>query len=321
MIAALERERDALDAPGHVEPVDPDDGSPDPGSACSCSAIAFAPSISPSMCSIRVRRSISRISCVATRSAVAQHRHAVAELEDLVEPVRDEDDAPALRDEVARRLEHALDLGLAERRGRLVEDEQARVADEQTGDLDELPLADRERLDGRPELHVAEAELVEDAARVLGEAATPVEERHVEPAEEDVVLDAELGNEAQLLVHERDAVRLRVVRVPERDLLAVEADHALVRPDEPDERLHERALAGAVVPADRVHLADPDVEREAPHGAHRAVATSRGRRPRGCTGAAEASPRANGIRTWWPDPVRRSSIEARTTALRRCRPS
>ena len=72
---------------------------------------------------------------------------------------------------------------------------------------------------GGPELHVAEAELVEDAARVLGEAAPPVEQRDVEPAEEDVVLDAELGDEAQLLVHERDPVRLRVVRVAERELL------------------------------------------------------------------------------------------------------
>ena len=145
--------------------------APDPGSACSCSTCVFAPSISPSMCAMSERRSISRISCVPTRIAVAQHRHAVAQLEDLVEPVRDEDDAAPLRDEVARRPEHALDLRLAQRRGRLVEDEQARVADEEAGDLDELPLADRERLDRGPELHVAEAELVEDAARVLGEAA------------------------------------------------------------------------------------------------------------------------------------------------------
>ena len=99
----------------------------------------------------------------------------------------------------------------------------------------------------------------------------PVEERDVDPAEEDVVLDAELGDEAQLLVHERDPVRLRVVRVAERELLAVEADHALVGLDEADERLHEGALAGAVVPADRVHLAGADVEREAPDRAHRAV--------------------------------------------------
>ena len=66
-------------------------------------------------------------------------------------------------------------------------------------------------------------------ARVLGQTAAPVDERHVEATEIDVVLDAELGDEAELLVHERDPVRLRVVRVPERDLLAVEADHAFVR--------------------------------------------------------------------------------------------
>ena len=203
--------------------------------------------------------------------SVAQHRHAVAQLEDLVEPVRDEDDAAALGDEVARRPEHALDLGLAQRRRRLVEDQQARVADEQAGDLHELPLADRERLDRSAELHVAEAELVEHAPRLLGETAPAVEQRDVDPSEEDVVLDAELGDEAQLLVHERDPVRLRLVRVAERELLAVEADHALVGLDEADERLHERALAGAVVPADRVHLAGADVEREAPNRTHRAV--------------------------------------------------
>ena len=205
----------------------------------------------------------------ADAPAVAQHGHAVAELEDLVEPVRHEDDAPALRDEVARCAEHALDLRLAEGRGRLVEDQQARVPDEQPCDLDELAFADRERLDRRPELNVPEAELVEDGASLLRESPPPVEQRHVEPAQEDVVLDAQLGHEAELLVHERDAVTLRVERVPERELLALEADRALVGPDEPDERLHERALAGAVVPADRMHLPGPDVERQPLHRPHR----------------------------------------------------
>jgi hypothetical protein len=204
-------------------------------------------------------------------AAVSQHRHAIAELEHLVEAVGHEDDAAPLRNELARRSEHALDLRLAERRGRLVEDQQARVAHEETSDLDELPLADREGLDERSKLHVREAELVEDTARMLREAAPAVEEGHVEPTEEDVVLDAELRDEAELLVHERDPVRLRVERVPERQLDAVEADDPLVRPHEPDEGLHEGALAGAVVPADGVHLADPDVERELADGAHRPV--------------------------------------------------
>ena len=153
----------------------------------------------------------------ADAPAVAQHRHAVGELEDLVEPVRHEDDAPALRDEVTRCAEHALDLRLAEGRGRLVEDQQARVPHEQPCDLDELAFADRERLHRRSELHVPQAELVEDGASLLRESPPPVEQRHVEPAQEDVVLDAQLGHEAELLVHERDAVTLRVERVSERE--------------------------------------------------------------------------------------------------------
>ena len=198
--------------------------------------------------------------------AVAKHGHAVAELEDLVEPVRDEDHASPLRDEVARGAEHALDLGLAERCRRLVQDEQPRVADEQAGDLHELPLADRERLDGGAELDVTEAELVEDVARVLRQTPAPVDERDVQPAEVDVVLHAELGDETELLVDEGDPVRLRVLGVPQRELLALEADHAFVGPDEPDERLDESALAGAVVPADGVHLARTHVQRESAYG-------------------------------------------------------
>jgi hypothetical protein len=110
----------------------------------------------------------------------------------------------------------------------------------------------------------------------IRKASPPVEQRHAEPAEEDVVLDAELRHEAQLLVHERDPVRLGVVRVAERQLLAIEADRPLVRPDEADERLHECALARAVVPADRVHLADADVEREIPNRPDGAVGLREG---------------------------------------------
>ena len=240
--------------------------------------------------------------------AVAQHRHAIAELEDLVEPVRDEDDAPTLRDELARRPEHPLDLRLAERRGRLVEDEQACVADEQAGDLDELPLADREGLDGGPELHVAEAELVEDAPRVLGEAAPPVEERDVEPPEEDVVLDAELGDEAQLLVHERDPVRLRLVRVPERELLAVEADHAFVRPDEADEAFTRVLLPAPLCPQIACTSPTRTSSERLLYRAHRAVRLREADDLEEHRCGRGVGRGANGIRTKLPDPVRRSSL-------------
>ncbi len=166
---ALERQRDAVDAAGHGQPLDPDNRFARAGHGVlvlrhRLHALHLAEHLLDQGAPIDlvdlVRRDV---------HSVAQHRHAVAELEDLVEPVRDEDDAPPLRDEVARRTEHALDLGLAERCRRLVQDQQPRVADEQARDLDELPLSDRERLDGGAELDVAEAELVEDAACVLSD--------------------------------------------------------------------------------------------------------------------------------------------------------
>ena len=243
-----------------------------------------------------------------TQHPVSEHGHAIAQLEDLVEPVRHEDDAALLRDELARRPEHALDLRLAQCRGRLVQDEQASVAHEEAGDLDELPLADRERLDRGPELHVAEPELVEDAPSLLGEPPPPVEQRDVQPSEEDVVLDAELRNEAQLLVHERDPVPLRLVRVTERKLPAVEQDRPFVGPDEADEALHESALAGAVVPADRVHLADPDVERKASNRLDRAVRLGEVDDLEEHLRARLSRQTKNGIRAILPpDPVLRSS--------------
>ena len=68
----------------------------------------------------------------------------VGDLEDLAQAVRDVDDARALVGERADDALHARDLDVGERRGRLVEDEDARVAGEQPRDLDELALGDDE---------------------------------------------------------------------------------------------------------------------------------------------------------------------------------
>ena len=80
-------------------------------------------------------------------AAVLQHRRAVGEAEDLREPVRDVEDAEAARLELLDDREHALELGAGEDRRRLVEDEDARVERERTGDLDELALGDAEPRD------------------------------------------------------------------------------------------------------------------------------------------------------------------------------
>ena len=76
----------------------------------------------------------------ADQLAVAQHDDAVAGLDDLVQAVRNEDDRDALRLEAGDDLEQLLGLGERQARGRLVEDDEARVEAQRLGDLDHLLL-------------------------------------------------------------------------------------------------------------------------------------------------------------------------------------
>ena len=76
--------------------------------------------------------------------ATAQHRHAVGDGLDLVELVRDEDDGLPLLGHRAQSFEERFGLLRSEHGGRLVHDQNARLAVERLQDLDALLLADRE---------------------------------------------------------------------------------------------------------------------------------------------------------------------------------
>ena len=79
--------------------------------------------------------------------AVAQHGDAIGDGKDLLEAVRDVDDADAVRLEQRDDAEQALDLALGQRRRRLVHDDDLRVGADRLGDLDDLLLGHAERLD------------------------------------------------------------------------------------------------------------------------------------------------------------------------------
>ena len=81
--------------------------------------------------------------------AVAQDRDAVGDLLQLVHLVRDVDDADAARLQFADDLEQFGDLGVVQRRGRLVHDQHARVERQRLGDLDHLLLGDGQAADDR----------------------------------------------------------------------------------------------------------------------------------------------------------------------------
>ena len=106
---------------------------------------------------------------------VAEHGRAIADLVDLLEMVRDVEDRDAALLHPAHALEQPLDALRLERRGRLVEDQEARADRERAGDLDDLLLLDRELRRGLVDVEV-EAPLEQEprapagAARASGRA-------------------------------------------------------------------------------------------------------------------------------------------------------
>ena len=86
---------------------------------------------------------------LAHRAPVAQHHDAVGAGHDLAEPVRDVDHCDAVRLQIGDHLQQPLGLRQRQARGRLVHDDDARVERERLGDLDHLPLRDRQIVDQR----------------------------------------------------------------------------------------------------------------------------------------------------------------------------
>ena len=82
--------------------------------------------------------------------AVAEDGGAVAQLAHLVHAVRDEDHRHALLAQPAHDGEDLLHLAPVERGGRLVEDQHPRLAAQRLGDLDQLPVGQREVAHRRP---------------------------------------------------------------------------------------------------------------------------------------------------------------------------
>ena len=101
-------------------------------------------------------------------AAVAEHRALVGELGDLVHAVRDVEQRQALRAQPLQHGEDLGDVGGGQRRGRLVEDQDARLARQRLGDLDHLPARQRQVLDQRQRMDVLGAGARQ---RLLGDAA------------------------------------------------------------------------------------------------------------------------------------------------------
>ena len=189
--------------------------------------------------------------------ASAQDRHAVGDRPNLVQLVRDEDDRASVVGHRTNRPEQLSRLLRRQDRGRLVEDQHARILVEGFQDLDALLLSQGQlpdacaRFDGEPVSlrHLGDAPLDRPGVQQERPADVTVITEH------DVLGDAERLHESKMLVHHGDARIERVAWGVELDRLTPQADLAAVRPVEPRQDVGQRRLAGAVLAQQCVHLA------------------------------------------------------------------
>ena len=202
-----------------------------------------------------------------------KHGDAIGDLEDVVEVVRDQDDREALLAEPLDEREHLLGLRDAERRGRLVEDDELRVPHHRPGDRDRLALPTRERghlLADRPDRR--------DAQRLQRLGGALLHHRLLKHLDEVVRLapeihvldDVEVVAEREVLVDDLDPEVRRVPRAGDVNAVAFEVDLARVDRVDAGDGFDQRRLARAVVTDEGHHLAPPHLEidvRERLHGA------------------------------------------------------
>lgn len=195
------------------------------------------------------------------RGAVAQHRHGVADREDLFELVAHEQHGTIGVLELGHHPEQALGLVRRDRGRRLVEQQHPALHGQRLRDLDQLGLRDRELRDGQIGIEV-EVELGKPAPCLLANpAAIDQTATRRELLQQDVLADAEAGDEVAFLVYDADPGRGRLVRRREVHLLPVEHQPAAIRPVQPGDDLDQRRLAGAVLPEQGVHRSRLELQR------------------------------------------------------------
>ena len=152
-------------------------------------------------------------------AAVAKDGDRVRNLQDVVEEMRDEDDASAALAQLGENAEQALDLGRRQRGCRLVENDDARAREQDARELDKLLNADRKIAEARARVDV-EPEIFQLHGGGLGHPPPGDDAEAVDrlSAEKDIFGDAQFRRDAELLMHHPDAGRERVARRAEMDV-------------------------------------------------------------------------------------------------------
>jgi hypothetical protein len=193
-------------------------------------------------------------------AAVAEDGAGIAQLVQLLQPVRDVDQRAALGAQALDQAEQDLGLAVRQAAGRLVEGDDLGVLHDGLADLDHLALRDGQlgQARGRVQLHADGGQLLgHQPARGL---VVDQAQARRQAAQQHVLGDGQLGDVLQLLVDDGHAGRDGVAGRREVALLAVDEQPAAVGLVLAAEDLQQRALAGAVLAEQAHDLARPRLE-------------------------------------------------------------
>ena len=187
--------------------------------------------------------------------AQPQHGDAVGDVHDLAHLVADEDDALALRHQLAHDGEQALHLDIRQGGGRLVQDQQLRAVIQRLQDLGTLLLAHGDLRDQAIQLHVQA--VLGGQLLDLPAAGSPVDEHPlgVLIAQNDVVEHRHGLHQHEVLMHHADAQLYRLTGGVDTDFLPLQKNLSLGGLIQADQNIHQRGLAGAVFTQQRQYLA------------------------------------------------------------------
>ncbi len=187
--------------------------------------------------------------------AVLEDGDGVGQVEDLLEPVGDVEDAHAAFAQTGDDPVEDLDLVVGQRRRRLVHGDDARVVGERLDDLHHLLFGHGQMPDPRSGGDALQAQVVEQFGG--GPLHGPVV--HQPPGEdlppqEHVLGDGPLREQVELLEHGGHTGAAGPRGVVEGDLRAVDLDPPAVGSVHPGQHLHQRGLARAVLTDQGVQL-------------------------------------------------------------------
>ena len=193
--------------------------------------------------------------------AVAEHRDGVGDAQDVFDEMGNEDDAGAFVPQPSQGGEQAFDLRRRKRRGRLVEDDDARAGEQDAGDLDQLLQSDRQVAEPRKRIDV-DAEPGELLARFARHAPPLHEAEAIDRlgAEKHVLGHRQIRGNAEFLMHHGDAGRTCVACWTESGRPARRAETAREIRMHAGDDLHQRALARTVLADETMDLAGEECE-------------------------------------------------------------